>query len=79
MGLISPAPGRPYTFPNGRFRFTLIDPKSGLTYRSNIILAPADVGRPLWVENPQTLVTTPPDDVVIDELPLFPDIPNLAS
>ncbi len=79
VGLISPTPNRAYTFSNGRFRFTLIDPESGLTYRSTLILTPTDVSRPLWIENPRTLVTTPPNDVDPDVVKAFPNIPDLSS
>jgi len=79
IGLTSPDPAKAYTFSGGRLRFTFSDPKSGLTYRSSLILTPTNAERPLWVENPRTTVTPPPADVEVNDLDPFPDIPDLTS
>ncbi len=84
VGLTPPNPARAYTFSGGRLRFTFTDPKTGLTYRSSLILTPADTERPLWVENPRTTIVPPPpkgssDELDPNDLDPFPYVPNLSS
>ena len=79
VGLTAPDTTKAYTFSGGRLRFTFTDPTNGLTYRSNLILTPTDAARPIWVEDPRTLVTTPPADVDPNALDPFPDVPVSAT
>ena len=59
-------------------RFTFSDPRTGLTYRSTLILTPNSQQRPIWVENGKTQRQRP-TDVSDDDLEDFPQINAGAS
>lgn len=62
-------------FPNGRFRFTFTDARTGQSYRSNLVLTPSDQEHPFWIENPRRLRLNTPEPA-LDDLEDFPEIPN---
>ena len=39
-----------YTFPSGRFVVTIADQASNWTYRSRVVITPADPQRPFWID-----------------------------
>ncbi|HVM99642.1 MAG TPA: helix-hairpin-helix domain-containing protein [Caulobacteraceae bacterium] len=47
-----------YTMPNGRFALKVEDRRSGLAYRSRLILTPGDAERPFWIVEPTLQVLT---------------------
>ncbi|MDB5452843.1 MAG: hypothetical protein JWO33_1421 [Caulobacteraceae bacterium] len=70
-----------YVFPNGRLRFIFTDPKTGLSYRSTLILTPNNQERPVWVENATTRRDPIPaaSETPDDDLEDFPSIAPSAS
>jgi type II secretory pathway pseudopilin PulG len=63
-----------YVFPGGRLRFTFSDPKTGLSYRSTLVLTPNNQERPIWVENAKTQRLPAAPDAMSDDLEDFPQI-----
>ena len=67
-----------YVFPSGRLRFRFADPRTGDTYQSSLILTPADLERPVWIENARIRHLKPqpdPDNGPQD----FPEIPSATG
>lgn len=79
IGVAAGNPNLTYTFPSGRFRFRFVDPRSGETYQSSVVLTPADTERPVWIENARIRHLAPKPDPDSNDLQDFPDIPNDTS
>jgi DNA uptake protein ComE-like DNA-binding protein len=43
-----------YVFPNGRFKFRFVDPRTGSSYTSVLVMTPGDALRPVWAEDART-------------------------
>ena len=63
-----------YAFTGGRLRFNFMDPKTGLAYRSTLVLTPNNQERPIWVENAKTRRISGPLEQSDDDLEDFPEI-----
>jgi type II secretory pathway component PulK len=65
---------RIYSFPNGRFALKIEDPRSGLAYRSRILLSPEDSTRPFWIAEPAASALSAAEKASTpSHAPLFPD------
>lgn len=73
-----PTNAQSYTFSGGRVRFLFSDPATGDAYQSSFILTPADIERPVWVENARYRHLKPQAETE-DDLEDFPEIPAIAS
>lgn len=78
IGVTAPAGAQIYAFTGGRLRFKFIDPTTGDSYQSSLVLTPTHIERPVWVENARTQHLKPQPDPD-DELQDFPEIPRIAS
>jgi hypothetical protein len=67
-----------YTFPSGRFRYSLSSAKGQTSYSSFIVLTPGSFERPFWVEDVRVQTFAHPLNQRTDELQPFPSIPDLA-
>ena len=65
-----------YAFPGGRVRFTMVDPRTGQTYRSTLVMTPTSPVRPVWTENSRMQRQPPPPEPALDELEDFPEVPD---
>jgi hypothetical protein len=62
-----------YRMTGGRLRFIFTDPRTGLAYRSTLVLTPNNQERPIWVENAKTQ-KLPRAPETPDDLEDFPEI-----
>lgn len=68
-----------FNFPNGRFRFTLVDPRTGSTYRSEIILTPHGRERPFWIQEAELDKSEGAKSGSLNDLEPFPDLSGRAA
>lgn len=67
-----------YAFSSGRLRFRFADPATGDVYQSSLVLTPANMERPVWIENAR-IRHPKPQSGQTDDIDDFPEIPGLAS
>lgn len=63
---------RRYTFPSGRFVYTIRDTRSRWTYRARIALTPAGAERPLWIDQTELKEAASDADSNPTDATLFP-------
>ena len=61
-----------YTFPSGRFRFSVVDQRQGIGYSSRMSLTPASRDRPIWVEDTMVQRFKPRAQLSNQTPPAFP-------
>ena len=79
IGVVGLADSANYRTTGGRLRFIFTDPRTGLAYRSTIVLTPNNQQRPLWVENARTQKLPHAPETPDDDLEDFPEIAPSAS
>jgi hypothetical protein len=79
LGVAGLADSSNYRTTGGRLRFIFTDPRTGLAYRSTLVLTPNNQQRPIWVENARTQKLPPAPETPDDDLEDFPEIAPSAS
>ena len=74
IGVAGLADSSNYRTTGGRLRFIFTDPRTGLAYRSTLVLTPNNQQRPIWVENARTQKLPPAPETPDDDLEDFPEI-----
>jgi hypothetical protein len=74
IGVAGLADSANYRTTGGRLRFIFTDPRTGLAYRSTLVLTPNNQLRPIWVENARTQKLPRAPETPDDDLEDFPEI-----